>query len=159
MCIKHLDTKSSRFQTWDLAKLSILLRGVLNAVNMFYIPANFFWCKRVRFSSGCCRISTHISENTRKPSKKLRRQSKCFRRSFNHLWNLVPWYNLPSTTSSLSKSENLLWKNCHLCALFNPLLLWVQIKRLHIACLHITCFPGVCQIWLQQLILAWEIGP
>ena len=55
------------------------------------------------------------------------------------------------------KSENLPWKNCHIWVLFNPLLLWVQITHL-----HITYFPGICQIWLQHLILsswAWEIGP
>ena len=39
------------------------------------------------------------------------------------------------------KAENLPWKNCHFCALLNPLLLCVQITRL-----HITYFLGVCEI-------------
>ena len=82
-----------------------------------------------------------------KTSKNLRRQSERFRRSSDHLWNSVPWYHL-------------LWKNCHLRALFYR---YCFEYKFHVyKRLHITHFPGVCQIWLQCLILfskTWEIGP
>ena len=54
------------------------------------------------------------------------------------------------------KSENLPWKNCHLHvrALFQSII----ALNLQITHFHITYFSGICQIWLQQLILtskAW----
>ena len=98
----------------------------------YSIPANFFWYKGVRFSSGYCGITGFISKNALKLSENLRRQSERFWRSYNHLRKSVPGYHLPSTTSSLSKNGESSVEELSFTSLFNPLLLWVQITHLHI---------------------------
>ena len=96
------------------------------------IPANFFLVQRRE-------IFIRILYNHYAHIQKCPKIFRKFTKKIRTFPKILQSYSELGPRISFAKHN--LFSNCHLCALFNPLLLRVQITRLHIICL-----PGICQM-------------
>ena len=119
---------------------SLLISYKTSWVKGIYSTCQPFLMQGCDISIKICGISSLISQNALKPSQDLQKQSKLSEDTFNIYRSRCQDILCQAQSLLFQKLENVGWNNCHLHALFNPLLLWVQIAHLHVA-----YFPDVPQ--------------